>query len=433
MSALGKGPDYDYILVGGGLQAGLLALALEHHHPDARVLMVERAAKIAGNHTWSFHPGDVDDACRDWVKPLIEYQWDGYGVHLDRFDRRVGLAYASTSSEHFAQVVRGRFHAKAQQAPKSVTKIAAAVAAGVDSPRTTAPWSDGAAAELPGDDHRWRLLTETEIAEVSANRVVTRDGRSWHGRLVIDCRGPAASLPVSGCGYQKFFGFEVELSEDWQASEPVVMESVADQQDGFRFLYTLPFHSRRVLIEDTRFSDSPGLDRDECLAVVTRYLRDRGFDDFTILREESGVLPMPFSRQLQPGRQVPLAGGYAGGWFHAATGYSFPLAVAFAQAVAAGPIASAADRVQELAERHRVRAIYARFLNRLLFRLVAPRQRQQIFRRFYRVLSERSVERFYAHRFTAGDAFRIVVGMPPTLVGLRPIRFFRSFFSGASQ
>ncbi len=80
--------------------------------------------------------------------------------------------------------------------------------------------------------------------------------------------------------------------------------------------------------------------------------------------------------------------------------------------------------VRDLASRHQRRAGFARFLNRLLFRLVRPESRWQIFRRFYRVLSEDAICRFYAHEFTTRDVARIVVGWPPG--GLTPIRFFRT-------
>jgi hypothetical protein len=56
---------------------------------------------------------------------------------------------------------------------------------------------------------------------------------------------------------------------------------------------------------------------------------------------------------------------------------------------------------------------------------VTPRDRWKIFRRFYRVLSEDRIARFYAHRFTVADAARIVIGRPPS--GLAPMRFARSF------
>ena len=281
----------------------------------------------------------------------------------------------------------------------------------------------------PGSN--WQLMTNTDVINISEESVLTRCGQLIRGRLVIDCRGPGAQeIQFAGCGYQKFHGFELELDDDWPFEVPVIMESVVDQSDGFRFLYTLPFSSRRILIEDTRFSNTPDCDRQECHDRVKAYLRWHGLSQFQVIREESGVLPMPFTPELPPSMSSPLSGGYAGGWFHAATGYSFPMAVAFAEAVASGPLELVSDRVNELADKHGLRSRYARFLNRLLFRLVAPRQRHRIFRRFYRVLSDASIERFYSHHFTTGDALRIVVGIPPTLIGLRPQSFIRSFFSG---
>ena len=100
---------FDYILVGGGLQSGLIALALRHHRPDSSVLLIERDGRLGGNHTWSFHPGDVSESSRAWIDPIIRHRWPQYQVRIDHFSRRVGLAYASIPSDHFADVVAGLF------------------------------------------------------------------------------------------------------------------------------------------------------------------------------------------------------------------------------------------------------------------------------------------------------------------------------------
>jgi len=135
---------------------------------------------------------------------------------------------------------------------------------------------------------------------------------------------------------------------------------------------------------------------------------------------------MPYAwADSRPGSS--LAGGYAGGWYHAATGYSMPLAVRFAELVARARPDRIAAVVAAAAAEDRLRRGFARFLNRLLFCLVRPEDRWKIFQRFYRVLPEERIARFYAHRFTFSDAVRIVIGRPPT--GLAPIRFARSFIS----
>ena len=390
--------EYDYVLVGGGLQSGLIALALQHHQPEARILMVERDSNLCGNHTWSFHPMDVHASASQWVEAAVEVRWPQYRIRLHRFEKLLDLGYASISSAHFAKLVGGCF-------------------------------STSSDSQTPN-----RLLLRTEVVDLTSKKIVTSTGEVYHGRLVVDCRGPKSHQEnrFEQCGYQKFWGCEVELKEDWPFIVPTIMDDRIDQGDGFRFIYSLPFQARRVLVEDTRFADNPLLDRNACLGQVRRYLAELGVMDWTIVREESGVLPMPISAEFMPGLKSDvadstLAGGYLGGWFHAATGYSFPLAVSFAETVATTIPELASQAVQLLAKHHRSRSRFARFLNRLLFRLVHPTARYQIFRRFYRVLPNESIARFYSHQFTLWDAFRIVVGMPPG--GLQPVRFARSFFT----
>jgi lycopene beta-cyclase len=285
------------------------------------------------------------------------------------------------------------------------------------------------------------IRTNTVVTEIIEKEVTTSTGERFLGRLVLDCRGPESSkeLPYAKTGYQKFWGFEITLKADWPFEVPIVMDDCVGQTDGFRFIYTLPFERRRVLVEDTRFSNEPAIDRDECLAQVRKYLASIGVVDWSIQREEHGILPMPISAELLPGTNAragegmgvaSIRGGYAGGWFHAATGYSFPLAVAFSETIARTTPEQAHLEVSKLAIEHRSRSKFGRFLNRLLFRLVKPQARYQIFRRFYKVLSNDAIARFYSHRFTRWDAFRIVVGWPPG--GLQPVRFLRSFFSTRS-
>lgn len=385
---------FDYVLVGGGLQSGLLVLAIRHYQPEASILLLEKNETLGGNHTWSFHSGDLEGSVAKWVRPIIESWWDDYEVRISGFERRISIGYASTSSRHFAMVVS---HALTSESSS-------------------------------------QLLVSTKVQSLSAQQVTTEDGRVFGGKLVIDNRGPGVRQQeqILG-GFQKFWGFEIELDEDWPIDCPIIMDDAVDQTDGFRFIYTLPFTPRRVLVEDTRFSNTPTLDRSSCLELVEDYLSSLAIKSWRIVREEHGILPMPISQGCKPtvthDPETPLAGGYAGGWFHAATGYSFPMAAAFADTVARAQIQHVRSATHELAGHHLTRNRFARFLNRLLFKLVKPTTRFQIFRRFYRVLSEQSISRFYGHRFNLLDATRIVVGIPPR--GLRPILFVRSFFETA--
>lgn len=385
-------PEFDYCLVGGGLQGCLLAHALAWHRPEATVLLLERADELCGNHTWSFHDTDVAEGARSWFDPLVSCRWPGYRVRFPGLSRRVTIPYATITSDRLREATLS-------------------LAGGV-----------GGAAR-PG-----RLVIRTgESCEILSPTAV-RLGRTadLSCREVIDCRGRTARTAPGGAGYQTFIGHEYETTGRWPAAEPTVMDVRADQAAGFEFLYELPLGSDRVLLEYTRFHEEPTCDESRAVELIATRLAEAGAASAKLIRTEQGCLPMPYATAAD--RAGPsLAGGYAGGWYHAATGYSMPLAVRFAELVARASPDGVATAIASAAAEDRLRRGFARFLNRLLFCLVRPADRWKIFQRFYRVLPEERIARFYAHRFTFTDAARILIGWPPS--GLAPIRFARSFVS----
>lgn len=389
-------PEFDFCIVGGGLQGCLLAHALAWHRPEADVLLVERAGELCGNHTWSFHETDVAEQARGWFDPLVVHRWPGYRVNFPGLSRRVKIPYATITSDRLREA-------------------------------TLSLAGGGRRAARAG-----RLVVRTgEPCDILSPTAVRLGGTGDVScRAVVDCRGRAAvasgAAAGAGAGYQTFIGEEYETTGRWPASEPTVMDVPEDQADGFEFLYELPLGPDRVLLEYTRFHEEPSCDHARAAGLISARLSEAGAGSAKLLRTERGCLPMPYARTA--GREASaMAGGYAGGWYHAATGYSMPLAVRFADLVArAGPDRVAAE-VAAAAVSDRLRRGFTRFLNRLLFCLVRAEDRWQIFRRFYRVLPEDRIARFYAHRFTFTDAARIVIGRPP--LGLAPLRFARSFVS----
>jgi lycopene beta-cyclase len=376
--------DFDYIIVGGGLQGGLLVRALTTHQPTARIALFERHSCLGGNHTWSFHALDVPAQAAAWVEPLVCVRWPAYTVRFPKLSRRVDMQYAAILSERLAQVV----------------------AADLDRPGC-------------------RLHLGSAVQALTATTVTLTDGRAYSARCVVDARGPTHAPVTASTGYQKFLGWEVELAAPWPESVPTLMDATGPQTDGFSFVYTLPFTPTRVLVEPTYFSDTAHLDRDQLRQQIRDYLTAHGYADYRLIREESGVLPMPWadaSAGDKPTPAGPLRAGYAGGWFHPATGYSLPLAVRLAQALATVAPELAAATLKRLADRLGPRWRFARLLNRLLFTLVVPAQRYTVFRRLYRDLPDPSMARFYALELTCLDAARMVLGPPPPLA---PLRLFR--------
>ncbi len=375
---------FDYVLVGGGLQSGLLVLALRTHQPHATIALIERADRLAGNHTWCFHDGDVSSGAHAWLEPLVTYHWAGYRILFPDAEHQIDDGYSGVSSARLHDVV------------------SASVVAHAGS----------------------RLLLGAEVVDVRAHRVRLSTGEEIEGTVVVDARGRLPLRPGAPAGYQKFVGMEVELEEPHGLELPVVMDARVDQSQGYRFMYLLPMDDRTVLVEDTYFHDSPDLDVSHVEAEIHNYVTARNWTVARVVRTERGVLPMPWSDRLVPPGRGPLVAGYRGGWYHPGTGYSFPVALRLAEFVARRPAESLfGAELDRFARDHRRQAWFPRFLNRMLFRWYPPAARRPIFERVYRLPRE-TVSNFYALRLSWWDRARVLLGRPPR--GLSPRHRFRT-------
>jgi lycopene beta-cyclase len=376
MSAHGPRSDaprsFEMVLVGGGLQNGLISLASLHRDPARSIAVVEAGDSLGGNHTWSLHAEDVPTAARPFIDELLVARFDSYDVRFPNFTRTVSAPYSVISSERFAKVVEQRLRR-----------------------------SQGC-----------ELLLGTVASSVEPNGVTLRDGRVLRANMVIDARGPGSARQGESAGYQKFLGRELRTQRPHGLIRPLLMDATVEQRDGFRFFYVLPLAPDRLLVEDTAFSRSPSLDLERARSAIDAYASRWGHI-VECVREETGVLPMPWANGNDIDRASPLRAGYAGGFFHPATGYSLPVALRLAMHVAThtnddmfGP------EFLELVQRHKRQARYARELNRLLFHCFAPEEMWNVFARFY-TLPEAVIARFYALSLTRWDQARILLGRPP--------------------
>lgn len=370
--------QFDYVLVGGGLQNALIALAVLQARPGARIAMVEAGASVGGNHTWSFHADDVPSGAEPLVQRLVSARWDAQRVRFPGYERRLGVPYSSITSERLRTDVETQLR-------------------------------------RPG----CQLWTRTAAVQLGPAHVCLSSGDVLTASLVVDARGPAQFESSAACAYQKFVGLELELERPGPWTEPVLMDATVPQRDGFRFVYVLPFSPERVLIEDTYFSDYATLDVAALRREVLAYAANAGCHLERIAREEYGVLPLPLRLPERPDAEGPLEAGVQGGWFHPTTGYSFPVALRLATHVASVP----PERVfgpefRALVREQWRQARFALLLNRLLYGAFPPEQRRHVLERFYR-LPEPTIRRFYALATTAADRARIVCGRPPRGMSLK--------------
>lgn len=370
-------PAWDIILAGGGLANGLIALRLRQLQPALRVLLLEADSKPGGNHTWSFHEGDITPEQHRWVAPLVAHRWQGYDVRFPDLNRTLAGDYLSITSERFAEVL-------------------------------TATCGDN-------------LHTRVAVTALTPTSVTLADGTTLQARAVIDGRGYMADRHLT-TGSQSFLGQQWRLSEPHGLTRPILMDATVNQQGGYRFVYTLPLSATELLIEDTHYVDAARLDAGVARQNIADYAREQGWGLAHLEREEQGDLPIMLAGDFPAfwqGRDKQPCSGLRAGLFHATTGYSLPHAVALAEAIAASADSSAAalfSVIHRYALRQWREQRFFRSLNRMLFLAGDADKRWQVMQRFYS-LNEGLIARFYAGNITLADKARILAGKPPVPVG----------------
>ncbi len=365
--------DYDIILVGGGLANGLIADRVHAARPELRVLVIEQGPTLGGNHTWSFHDTDITPEQHAWLAPYVMHRWARQETRFPGRARVLDTGYCSVPSDHFHSLLLGKLGS--------------------------------------------RIRLNMDVVDITPSRVTLADQSTLTARCVIDGRGPRHD-PALALGFQKFIGREVETVAPHGREWPIIMDATVSQKDGYRFVYTLPLDERRLLIEDTYYSDRPDLDLSHLRGGIDAYAAAQGWRIARDVREESGVLPIVLAGDMDTfwaRDQGQPRVGLRAGLFHPTTGYSLPDALRLAEKIAAAPEITS-DVIAALIANYG-RKLWAdrgffRLLNRMLFVAATPGERVGVMARFYG-LSEPLIRRFYAGELTYADQLRIVSGKPP--------------------
>ena len=359
----------DYVLVGGGLANGLIALTLAERRPEASVVLVERDGTLGGDHTWSFFDSDLPPGAAAVLAPLVVARWPGTEVRFPGHRRALESGYSTISSSRFDQVLRRRLGDRRLHAP--VTRVG------------------------PGE-------------------VQLEDGRRIEAGLVVDARGPGRAVAAPG-GFQKFVGLELGLRRPHSLRR-------RDRDGRHRpAARRLPLHLRAAARARPRARRGHGFRR---RPVARRRRRRTSASAPTPKRpastsrawsaRRSGVLPLPFApppatpaepglliagvravgSTRRPATRFPSRRGSPRGW------------------PGMRPTAFPPPRWEAFVAAHRRQVRFACRLNRLLFRATRPRSGGGVLERFYR-LPDDTIARFYALDTTVSDRLRILCGRPP--------------------
>ena len=360
------------LIAGGGLAGGLIALAVAQRQPEIGITIVEGRPRLGGNHIWSFFETDVAPADRGLVEPLICHRWDGHDVRFPGYARTLKGGYCSIESERLDSHVR---------------------------------------AKLPPE-----AVVTGMIAAIDVKGATLDDGTRIEAKGVIDARGPR-DMKVA-LGWQKFLGQQLRLEAPHGLIRPVIMDATVDQEEGYRFVYLLPFGPETLFVEDTYYSTDARTDADLLRMRIANYADSQGWRIVAVEREETAALPIAMGgnyRRVWPARDLVPRAGMAAGLFQPMTGYSLPDAVRTASFIADSPHLWSRELRCDLRARAQGmwedRSFY-RMLARMLFRAADPPERYRLLEHFYR-LDETLIARFYAGRSTFADRIRILAGKPP--------------------
>ena len=369
----------DVAILGGGLSGSLIAAALAKKRPDLNVLLIEEQEQLGGNHIWSFFGSDIAQADRWLVAPLICHGWRGYDVKFPAHSRSLNQSYYSIFSERLDE------HIHAIKPARSI-------------------------------------ITKARILAASPHNVVLANSKRIEAGGVIDARG-GGNIKHLKCGWQKFMGQMLHLSDPHGLTQPIIMDASVEQIDGYRFVYCLPVSPVDVFVEDTYYSDTPDIDTQALSRRIGDYADAQGWQIEKISRTENGALPVVWGGNFQgywqsTGCDIAKAGTRAA-LFHSLTGYSLPQAVKLAIDIAdnddlSGEALAIASR--RIALSHWRKNRFYRMLTKMLFLGAEPTERYRILERFY-TLPDGVISRFYSGQSLPVDKARVLVGKPPIAIG----------------
>lgn len=373
---------YDIIFIGGGLANCLAAYRLQQTQPGVRMLMIEKQDRLCGDRTWSFHQSDLRcnklESALSWLSDFSPSAWDGYQVCFQGLHRRLDGRYLSIEAENVRRSL-----------------IA-----------------------VPGLDIIYKesveLGSEVGVAKLS-------DGRVFTAKFIVTSTGASLKADYKG-GYQKFLGLKLRLKHEHGLTEPIIMDTRIDQHGSFRFVYVLPYNAKELLVEDTYYSTYPEFSDVDLQERIERYAANQAWQIESILYRENGCLPIPMAPNSQKPKMenycqydpvtdvVSIKSGMGAGFFHPTTGYSIPEAIRFAEWLSI-QFDRPRKHVYSASKLYYVdffkRLMFYWRINNMLFCSGQPDKRHLILEGFY-TLPEKTIQRFYALRFTATDFARLM-------------------------
>jgi lycopene beta-cyclase len=298
-----NGTIYENVITGAGCAGLSLVWHLLEAGIESPILLIDSRESYRNDRTWCYwgvEPTPFDD--------LADHSWNTWEIHADANLQAVGFSekypYLHLRSDAFYNRVLERIAASPQ--------VRLVLGEKIQSYR------------LDGD----LVIISTSGGEYRGRRVFDSSG-SLKTKGLSETTTEVQQSPVGRVGgrwLQHFLGQRIRVNRPVFHPDRIrLMDHRVDQTRGPHFIYLLPYNESTALIENTYFFNAP-LSPFEHREEIAHYLAESfgiGRNEYEIIGEESGRIPMGFTttEPFADERIIPI--GTPGGAARAATGYAF--------------------------------------------------------------------------------------------------------------
>jgi lycopene beta-cyclase len=279
---------YDYIFAGAGCAALSLACALQDTIlRDKKILLIDRDAKQQNDRTWCY-----------WTSKETPYdhfatkKWNNIRVQTDFIDLHLPIL------PYRYQMLRGADFYQ---------------------------WAKEILAQNP--QVHWLQADIRSIENTTSGAYVHTTEGDYKGQWVFNSLPPTLPMHRQDIRwYQHFKGWFIKTQKPiFDTNTATFMDFRTPQENEVRFLYVLPTSPTEALVEFTIFGRQV-LEPSAYLPPLLAYISEKlglEADDYTIVEEEFGVIPMTTQKfSAKMGNFIVNIGG-AGGCIKASTGFTF--------------------------------------------------------------------------------------------------------------
>jgi lycopene beta-cyclase len=284
--ASGAGNRYDFIMAGAGCAGLSLAMHLvaSGKFRDKEILLADRDAKLSNDRTWCFWEKD-----QGVFEPVVFRQWQQLSFHSPGFSSPLSIA------PYHYKMIRGidfyEYCRKQMEAEPNVHFL------------------KGNIEELRGGQEPGIKVNGTwyeagfVFNSILLEKPVLRKKEWWL--------------------LQHFKGWVIETPEAvFDPSAATLMDFRIEQKQGTAFCYVLPFSTRQALVEYTLFTPALLKPEDYDEGLRSYIGKQLGIQDYKVLDEEFGVIPMTnYAFPKNDGCLIYI--GTAGGQTKGSSGYTF--------------------------------------------------------------------------------------------------------------